>query len=104
MTFHPALNELRGIVKKLHTLLEAYEEHGMTFKEKPLVVFKRAPNSKDNLVQAKLPRIGTGVRCRFKCGKARCQVCSHMPDGGRFKRSVSGREYDINVILLEILQ
>ena len=26
-TFHPALNELTGIVKKLHAMLDASEEH-----------------------------------------------------------------------------
>ena len=77
VTFHPALNELRGIVKKLHTMLEASEEHVMAFKEQPLVVFRRAANLKDNLVRAKLPdRRNTteGVRGFFKCRKARCLV------------------------------
>ena len=70
VTYHPALNELRGIVKKLHTILEVSEEHRMTFKEQPLVVFKQAPNLKDNLVRAKFPRFRTeGIRGCFRCGK-----------------------------------
>ena len=48
VTFHPALIELGGMVKKLHTMLDASEEHRKTFKEQPLVVFRRAPNLKDN--------------------------------------------------------
>ena len=73
VTFHPALNELRKIVKNLQTMLDASEEHRKAFKKQPLVVFRRAPNSKDTLVRAKLPRIQTeGVRGCFKCGKARC--------------------------------
>ena len=97
VTFHPALNELRGIIRKLHTMLEASEEHRMAFKEQPLVVFRRAPNLKDNLVRAKLPKIRTeGVRGCFRCGKARCQVCSYMSEGSGFRCNVSGREYDIN--------
>ena len=59
VAFHPALNELRGIVKKLYTMLEVPEEHWMAFKEQPLVVSRRVPNLKDNLVGAKLPRIQT---------------------------------------------
>ena len=97
VTFHPALNELRGIIRKLHTMLEASEEHRMAFKEHPLVVFRRAPNLKDNLVRAKLPKIRTeGVRGCFRCGKARCQVCSYMSEGSGFRCNVSIREYDIN--------
>ena len=79
VTFHPALNELRRIVEKLHAMLDASEEHKEAFKEQLLVVFRRAPNLKDNLVRAKLPRSQTeGVRGCFKCGKVRCQVCSFM--------------------------
>ena len=97
VTFHPALNELRGIVEKLHAMLDASEEHKEAFKEQPLVVFRRAPNLKDNLVRAKLPRSQTeGVRGCFKCGKVRCQVCSFMSEGSSFKCDVSGREYSIN--------
>ena len=97
MTFHLALNELRGIVEKLHTMLDASEEHRKTFKGQPLVVFRRAPNLKDNLVRAKLPRIqAERVRGYFKCGKVCCQVCSFMSEGGSFKSNVSGRKYDIN--------
>ena len=38
VTFHPALNELRGIVEKLHAMLDASEEHNEAFEEQPLVV------------------------------------------------------------------
>ena len=69
MTFHPASNELRGIDTKLHTMLEAPEEHRIVFKEQPLVVLRRAPNMKDNLGRVKLPKIQTErVRGCFKCG------------------------------------
>ena len=61
------------------------------------MVFRRAPNLKDNLVRAKLPRIWTeGVRGCFRCGKARSQVCSYMSEGSSFRCNVSGGEYDIN--------
>ena len=41
MTFHPALNELRGIVEKLHAMLDASEEHKEAFKEQPQAHFTR---------------------------------------------------------------
>ena len=94
VTFHPALNELRGIAKKLHTMLDASEEHKKALKEQPLVVFRRAPNLKDNLVRAKLPRSQTeGVRGCFKCGTVHCQVCSFMSEGTSFKRFKKGILY-----------
>ena len=101
VTFHPALDELRGIIRKLHSMLEASEEHRMAFKEQPLVVFRRALNMKDNLVRAKFPRIRTeGVRGCFRCGKARCQVCSYMSTGSGLRCNFSGREFDINSDLI----
>ena len=66
MIFHIALNELRGVVEKLHAMLDASEEHKEALKEQPLVVFRRAPTLKDNLGRAKLPRNQTeGVRGCF---------------------------------------
>ena len=50
VTFHPAPNQLRDIVKKLHTMLDASEEYRRVFKEQTLVVFRRAPNLKDSFV------------------------------------------------------
>ena len=97
VTVHPALNERMGIVDKLHAMLDDSEQHKEAFKEQPLVVFRRAPNLKDNLVRAKLPRSQTeGVRGCFKCGKVRCQVYSFMSEGSSFKCNISGRDYYIN--------
>ena len=97
MTLHPALDELRGIVEKLHAMLDASEEHKEVFKEQSLVVFRRAPNLQDKLVRVKLKRNQTeGDRGWFKCGKVRCQVCSFISEGSSFKCNVSEREYYIN--------
>ena len=99
MTVHPALNELRRIVEKLRAMLDASEEHKEAFKEQPLVVFRRAPNLKDNLVRDNLPRSQTErVKDCFECGKVRCQVCSFMSEGSSFKCIVSEREYMCKVI------
>ena len=79
VTFHPAPNEVRELVKKLHAMLDASEEHRKAFTMLPVMVFRRAPNVRDNLVRARLPRIQTeGVRDCFMCGKVSCQVCSYM--------------------------
>ena len=60
-TFHPVLNQLRDIVRKLHTMLDASEEHRWVFKEQPLVVFRRPPNLNNSVVRAKLPKSQKGI-------------------------------------------
>ena len=68
VAFHPASNELKGIVKKVHTMLDPSEEHKEAFEEQPLAVFRQATNLKDNVYRAGLPRRQTeGVRGCFKC-------------------------------------
>ena len=64
--FHPALNEIKSIVSRLQTILDAS-------KDQPLVALRHAPNLKDSLARAKLPRLQTGlVKGCFRCGKSRC--------------------------------
>ena len=59
--------------------------------------FKRAPNLKDSLIRAKLPKIKTEeIKGCFRCGKLCCQVCSFMSEGNSFSCSDLGREYTIN--------
>ena len=56
-------------------MLDASEEYKEACKEQSLVVFRRAPNRKDTLVRAKLPRSQIeGVRNCFKCAEVRCKV------------------------------
>ena len=105
MAFHPALSELREIAKKLHTMLDASGEQRKYFKEQPLAVFRRAPNLKDNLVRAKLPRIQTErVRGCLKCGTVRYQVCSFMSEGSSLSVLIKKVSMILIVILLVILQ
>ena len=56
VTFHPALSELGAVFWRLHTMLDASEEHSKVFMEQPLVVFRRGSSLKDNLVRAKRPK------------------------------------------------
>ena len=97
VTFHPALKVVRDILRRLHIMLEASEEHRKLFKDQPLVVFRRAPNLKDSLVRSRLPKLQTEVvRGCFRCGKSRCQVCSFMSEGSNFRSNYSGWEYSIS--------
>ena len=70
VSYHPALSELTSIVSRLQNMLEASKEHKGLFRQQPLVVFRHAPNLKDSLVMAKVPKLhkGLGKGC-FRCGK-----------------------------------
>ena len=61
VTFHLELNEIKNIVSRLHTILDAPEEHKRVFKDQPLISFRHTSSLKDSLVRAKLPRIQTGL-------------------------------------------
>ena len=92
-TFHSASCSLRDVAGRLQTILVASEEHMRVFHQNPSVVFRRAPNLKDNLVRAKLPRIKSEVaKVYFKCGKSHCYVCSFMYEGKSFSCNVSGNQ------------
>ena len=97
VSYHPALSELRGLVSRLQNMLEASEEHKRVFRHEPLVVFRHAPNLKDSLVRAKLPKlqIESDKGC-FRCGKSRCQLCRFMSEGNSFRSNVSGSEFKIS--------
>ena len=78
-------------------MLDASKKHRRVFKEHPLVVLRRAQNSKDSLVRAKLPKSQTGIaKGCSNCGKSRCQVCSFISEDSSFRCNVSGNQYSIN--------
>ena len=59
-TYHPALNNLGKVAKKLHPMLTNSEEHREVFPEPPLIAFRRCKNLKDILVRARLNSEGNG--------------------------------------------
>ena len=60
-TFHPVLNNLGKVARKLHPMLTNSEEHRDVFPEPPLIAFRRCKNFKDILVRARLG-LGSIVR------------------------------------------
>ena len=94
---YPVLNELRDIVNRFDTMLDASEEHKRVFKEKSLTAFRRALNLKDILAGIKVPKLETeeSKGC-LRCVKSCCQVYRFMSVGNSFRCNVSGREYTIN--------
>ena len=98
-TYHPALNVLGKVARKLHPMLTNSEEHRKVFPEPPLIAFRRCKNLKDILVRARLSNEGNGGTDKkgcSRCGKSRCQVCNVMSNSEHFHSNVDSREYRIN--------
>ena len=98
-TYHPALNSLGKVARRLHPMLTNSEEHRKVFPEPPLIAFRRCKNLKDILVRARLSNEGNGGNDKkgcSRCGKSRCQVCNVMSNSEHFHSNIDSREYRIN--------
>ena len=69
VTYHPALNSLGKVVRKLHPMLTNSEEHRKVFPEPPLMAFRRCKNLMDILVRAKLSNEGNGGTDKKRCSR-----------------------------------
>ena len=83
-TYHPALNSLGKVAKRLHPMLTNSEEHRKVFPEPYLIAFRRCKNLKDKLVRARLSNEGTDKKGCSRCGKSRCQVFNVMSNSEHF--------------------
>ena len=98
-SFHPALNSLGKVARRLHPMLTNSEEHREVFPEPPLIAFRRCKNLKDMLDRARLSNEGnrgTNKKGCSRCGKSRCQVCNVMSNSEHFHSNIDSREYRIN--------
>ena len=98
-TYHPALNSLGKVARRLHPMLTNSEDHGRVFPEPHLIAFRRCKNLKDILVRARLSNEGNGGTDKkgcSRCGKSRCQVCNVMSNSEHFHSNIDSREYRIN--------
>ena len=98
-TYHPALNSLGKVARRLHPMLTNSEEHREVFPEPPLIAFRRYKNLKDMLVRARLSNEGNGgtdEKGCSRCGKSRCQVCNVMNNCEHFHSNIDSRKYRIN--------
>ena len=90
-TYHPALNNLGKVARKLHPMLTNSEEHREVFPEPSLIAFRRCKNLKDILVRARLNSEGNGgidKKGCSRCGKSRCQVCNVMSNSEHFHSKI----------------
>ena len=98
-TYHPHFPEVRKIIESNWDMLAksicTKQLHDRRFTSG----FRRLPNIKDTLVNAKVndtdpeptkhPKPKSGTRCRFK----KCRFCPKIDRSGRIKSTFSGREY-----------
>ena len=62
MTFHPALSGVGKIIDSLWPILHASKDMRSIFEEKPVTVYRRPKNLKDNLVESKLKGEGLNLK------------------------------------------
>ena len=87
MTFHPALSGAGKITESLWPILHASEDIRSIFEEKPMTVYRRPKNLKDNLVRSKLMGEDSGDKGMRKCDKSHCQICNFVEEGSTFCRN-----------------
>ncbi len=104
-TFHPHFVEVQKVVKSNWEMLGKSGYTSQIYDHKYITGFRRLPNLKDQLVNAKVKSITdppstpntikpiSGQKCkRGKTGK--CRYCPKINHSGRIKSTFSGREYE----------
>ena len=94
MNFHPALSGVGKIIDQLWYMFQASDDMRETFRDKPMMAFRRPRNLRDELVKSRLKRHREENRDRRKCGKTHCQICKLINEGDKFYDK--GRTYHIN--------
>ena len=93
-TYHPALRDLNGILRKHLPILHANKRLADVFKDPPMASFRRPRNLKDMVVRTRLdnPLPNGGFKT---CSNLRCQLCQYSSDTETFSSPVTGRSYRI---------
>ena len=103
VTHHPALPSIPKIVSKHFRTMIQNPHMADTFKNPPMVAYKRPKNIKDYLVKTKLPPPASRPKRKlpgmFKCNKPKCVICPYIKEGSRFKSNFS----DKSVVLTQHL-
>ena len=99
VTYHPALPSLTKILAKHWRTMTKDPHLKNVFPRPPMVAYRRQPNLKDKLVQAKVPEIPTrpvrklkGMR---KCNIP-CPICPFVEEGKVVKSTKSDDRVEIN--------
>ena len=83
MNFYPALSWVGKIVDSLWYILQASDDIRETFRDKPMVAFRRPRNLRDDLVKSRFKRHREENRGTRKCRKTR-QIFKLVKEGDKF--------------------
>ena len=94
ITYYPAFQNVRIILKENQILVVPDKEHKKVFPEVPVVGFRNGKSLKDYLVRVALPKMDNAGRSE-PYGKGTCQVCDHIITTNTFTTKASGEEFKI---------
>ena len=85
LTYNPSLPSISSIIQKHFNLLQSSNRCKNTFKEPPVVAYRRSPNLRDLLIRAQLPSNRTNSNYStpgsFRCGCPNCLTCPYISEG-----------------------
>lgn len=95
ITFHPNLRNLP------HTLMDKYKNvllrdptNKQTFKEPPMLAYKRPPNLRNLITRASItPRQDTHIAGFYDCANSKCKTHTHNITGDTFSSSITNKTY-----------
>ena len=98
VTYHPSLPSLSKIVRKHHrVMIKSSSKLKRCFKAPSLIAYRRSPNLRDILIQAKLPKRKTSRKTGgfYPCGRF-CALCQVSGKHTTHQNLVTGQVWSIN--------
>ena len=99
LTYHPALPSLTKILSKHWRTMTKDPHLKKVFPKPPMVAYRRQPNLKDKLVQAKVPKVPSRpsrvLKGMEKCNTP-CPICPYIEEGKVVKSTKSEAKIEIN--------
>ena len=98
LTYHPALNKAREILKKAHRHTIRSPRLSAVLASPPRVAFRNPKTLKDHLVRSKLKirDYNDEENGIYKCGNINCDICNVLDLSNEFQSTVTGKKYHIN--------
>ncbi|XP_059575832.1 uncharacterized protein LOC132246577 [Alligator mississippiensis] len=78
MTYHPSLEPIRKILKKLQPILEKDPILKKIFPEPPILAFRQAPNLANLITRSKLPQPQNTPKGSRPCHDKKSKTCPHI--------------------------
>ena len=75
MTYHPALNKVHEILRKVHRYVLNSQRLSAVLPSPPRVTFRNPKTLRDRLVHSKL-KVDKEEPGVYKCGHSNCEICN----------------------------